>query len=78
MDKKQLKQYVAESYGGITCVPCGCNECRAGDRGELSGRRWGEGHAHCRTSDPELLKAEEEGLAFAQFFGELGWRWQYA
>lgn len=71
---KFLKYKVLE-IGGMEFLDasCACNECRAGQRGELK-RAYGQGHFACGVCPDDLLKAEKRGLVAAMYHNNT-WRW---
>ena len=63
--------------GGHLDAPGACNQCRAGQRGEIRGYQWGQGHFLCSCCPDELLWAETQGLVFCQF-DDNKWKWYLA
>ena len=54
-------------------APGACQECCAGQRGELY-RRYGEGHFLCSVVPADILQAAEDGLIRGMLHSNV-WRW---
>ena len=68
----KAKEIKAEG-GSWLRAPCACNECRAGQRGELKDR-YGIGHYQCEVCPPDLLEAEQQRKIGA-IYHDGRWRW---
>jgi hypothetical protein len=59
--------YTVNHNGDLVNAPCACyGECLPGQRGELRGRKFGEGHFLCQSVPHELLEAEKRGEIYAR------------
>ena len=54
-------------------APGACQECCAGQRGELN-RRYGEGHFLCSVVPEDILQAEKNGWIGGMLHNN-AWRW---
>ena len=65
--------YEVSKQGELIGAKCACDECRAGQRGELH-HRYGEGHFKCSIIPTGLLEAEERGEITA-VYDDGSWKW---